>query len=58
MSNEMQTIANAPLGVAAGFQNAEGFALLQRMATMFCGSTLVPQQFQGKDRRAPRGRVD
>ena len=49
MANEMQTIANAPLGVTAGFQSAEGFALLQRMATMFCGSTLVPQQFQGKD---------
>ena len=49
MANEMQTIANAPLGVTAGFQSAEGFALLQRMATMFCGSTLVPQQFQGKE---------
>ncbi len=49
MANEMQTIANAPLGVTAGFQSAEGFALLQRMANMCCGSTLVPQQFQGKD---------
>ena len=49
MANEMQTVQNAPLDVTAGFQSAEGFALLQRMANMFCGSTLVPQQFQGKD---------
>ena len=48
MANEMQTIANAPLGVTAGFQSAEGFNLLQRMATMFSSSTLVPTQFQGK----------
>lgn len=48
MANEMQTIANVPLGVTAGFQSAEGFNLLQRMATMFSSSTLVPQQFQGK----------
>ena len=53
MANEMQTInsapVNAPMGVTAGFQSAEGFNLLQRMANMFCGSTLVPQQFQGKE---------
>lgn len=49
MANEMQIVQNAPLDVTAGFQSAEGFALLQRMANMFCGSTLVPQQFQGKD---------
>ena len=48
MANEMQTIANVPLGVTAGFQSAEGFNLLQRMATMFSSSTLVPTQFQGK----------
>ena len=48
MANEMQTVQNAPLGVTAGFQSAEGFALLQRMATMFSSSTLVPTQFQGK----------
>ena len=52
MANEMQTInsasVNAPMGVTAGFQSAEGFNLLQRMATMFSSSTLVPTQFQGK----------
>lgn len=31
-----------------GFQSAEGFELLQRQAKMFCGSSLVPQQFQGE----------
>lgn len=49
MANEVQTITNAPMGVTAGFQSAEGFALLQRMANMFASSTLVPTQFQGKD---------
>ena len=48
MANEVQTITNAPMGVTAGFQSAEGFALLQRMAKMFSGSTLVPAQFQGE----------
>ena len=48
MENDMQMVANAPMGVTAGFQSAEGFALLQRMATMFSGSTLVPTQFQGQ----------
>lgn len=46
MANEVQKIMNAPMGVTAGFQNAEGFALLQRMANMFASSTLVPPQFQ------------
>lgn len=53
MTNEVQTITNdhtnAPMGVTAGFQSAEGFNLLQRMANMFASSTLVPAQFQGKD---------
>ena len=49
MENDMQMVTTAPMGVTAGFQSAEGFALLQRMANMFCGSTLVPKQFQGKD---------
>lgn len=31
-----------------GFQSADGFALLQRQASMFSKSTLVPQQFQGE----------
>lgn len=31
-----------------GFQSVEGFELLQRQAKMFCGSSLVPQQFQGE----------
>ena len=47
--NEMQMVTTAPPGVTAGFQSAEGFALLQRMANMFVSSTLVPKQFQGKD---------
>jgi hypothetical protein len=47
MANEVQTVA--PMGVTAGFQSAEGFALLQRMATMFSSSSLVPKQFQGRD---------
>lgn len=33
--------------VTAGFSTAEGFALLQRMANMFAGSTLVPDQYKG-----------
>lgn len=49
MENDMQMITTAPMGVTAGFQSAEGFALLQRMANMFVSSTLVPKQFQGKD---------
>ena len=49
MENEMQMVTTAPMGVTAGFQSAEGFALLQRMANMFVSSTLVPKQFQGKD---------
>ena len=49
MENEMKIVATAPMGVTAGFQSAEGFALLQRMANMFVSSTLVPKQFQGKD---------
>ena len=49
MANDMQLVTNAPMGVTAGFQNAEGFALLQRMANMFVGSTLVPKQFQGQN---------
>lgn len=48
MANEMQVVTNAPMGVTAGFQSAEGFALLQRMANMFVGSTLVPEQFRGE----------
>ena len=47
--NEMQMVTTAPMGVTAGFQSAEGFALLQRMANMFVGSTLVPKQFQGQN---------
>ena len=49
MTNEVQTVSNAPMGVTAGFQSAEGFALLQRMANMFSSSSLVPQQFQGQN---------
>ena len=49
MANEMQVVTNAPMGVTAGFQSAEGFALLQRMANMFVGSTLVPEQFRGQN---------
>ncbi len=49
MENEMQMVTTAPPGVTAGFQSAEGFALLQRMANMFVGSTLVPQQFRGQN---------
>ena len=49
MENDMQMVTTAPMGVTAGFQSAEGFALLQRMANMFVSSTLVPKQFQGKD---------
>lgn len=49
MENDMQMVTSAPMGVTAGFQNAEGFALLQRMANMFVGSTLVPKQFQGQN---------
>ena len=49
MANEMQMVTNAPMGVTAGFQSADGFALLQRMANMFVGSTLVPKQFQGQN---------
>lgn len=49
MANEVQTVSNAPMGVTAGFQSAEGFTLLQRMATMFSSSSLVPKQFQGRD---------
>ena len=48
MENEMKMVATAPMGVTAGFQSAEGFALLQRMANMFVGSTLVPEQFRGE----------
>ena len=48
MENEMKIVATAPMGVTAGFQSAEGFALLQRMANMFVGSTLVPEQFRGE----------
>ena len=48
MANDMQIVATAPMGVPAGFQSAEGFALLQRMANMFVGSTLVPEQFRGE----------
>ena len=49
MENDMQMVTTAPMGVTAGFQSAEGFALLQRMANMFVSSSLVPKQFQGKD---------
>ena len=49
MANDMQLVTSAPMGVTAGFQSAEGFALLQRMANMFVSSTLVPEQFRGKD---------
>lgn len=49
MENNMQLVTNAPLGVTAGFQSADGFALLQRMANMFVGSTLVPEQFRGQN---------
>ena len=49
MANEVQTVVNVPMGVTAGFQSADGFALLQRMANMFAMSSLVPQQFQGKE---------
>ena len=47
--NEMQMVTTAPPGVTAGFQSAEGFALLQRMANMFVSSTLVPEQFRGQN---------
>ena len=49
MANDMQMVTSAPMGVTAGFQSAEGFALLQRMANMFVGSTLVPEQFRGQN---------
>lgn len=53
MANEVQVASNqvAPvnLGVTAGFQSAEGFALLQRMANMFSTSSLVPKQFHGPE---------
>ena len=49
MENNMQLVTNAPLGVTAGFRSADGFALLQRMANMFVGSTLVPEQFRGQN---------
>lgn len=49
MANEVQAVNNVSMGVTAGFQSAEGFALLQRMAAMFSSSSLVPKQFQGRD---------
>ena len=49
MANDMQMVTSAPMGVTAGFQSADGFVLLQRMANMFVGSTLVPKQFQGQN---------
>ena len=49
MENEMKIVATTPMGVTAGFQSADGFALLQRMANMFVGSTLVPEQFRGQN---------
>ncbi len=50
----VQTVQNqAPVeargvGITAGFSTADGFALLQRMAKMFCTSTLVPEHFRGE----------
>lgn len=49
MENNMQLVTNVPMGVTAGFQSADGFALLQRMANMFVSSTLVPEQFRGQN---------
>lgn len=51
MANDVQVVknSNAPMGVTAGFQSSEGFALLQRMANMFSSSSLVPRQFQGQN---------
>jgi hypothetical protein len=48
MSNDVQVVNNNSM-VTAGFQSAAGFALLQRMANMFSGSSLVPKQFQGQE---------
>ena len=53
MTTAVQTVQEqAPqtvnLGVTAGFSTAEGFALLQRMAKMFSGSSLVPETFRGE----------
>ena len=44
-----QVVQAPDYGVTAGFQSERGFALLQRMAKMFCYSSLVPPQFQGEN---------
>jgi len=52
-STAVQQVPQAPVvapqaNVVAGFNTAEGFSLLQRMAKMFSYSTLVPEQYQTK----------
>jgi hypothetical protein len=41
--------ANMGMAVTPGFSSFEGFNLIQRMATMFCSSSLVPEQYRGKE---------
>ena len=42
-------IAPVSANVAPGFDSAEGFALLQRVANVFCNSTIVPETFRGQN---------
>ena len=50
MADEMTTVENnLPENVTVGFNSMASFELLQRIANMFCGSSLVPKQFKGKD---------
>lgn len=50
MADEMTTVENNfPENVTVGFNSMASFTLLQRIANMFCSSSLVPDQFKGKE---------
>lgn len=50
MADEMTTVENNfPENVTIGFTSMASFTLLQRIANMFCNSSLVPEKFQGKE---------
>ena len=46
---ENKGIAPVSANVTPGFDSAEGFELLQRVAHVFCNSTIVPETFRGQN---------
>ena len=48
MANEVQEVTRNDAMVAPGFDSLNSFELMQRVAKVFCNSTIAPETFRGE----------